>query len=218
MDEEKLRTSKNFGMMTAWKQKKRKTLKFVDARSKTRLREKGVNNMEWIDKEECRRKIKLSGTERCENIDTLYIEIIIIIIIIIIILKSLCDNSETWIQNRKYKGGFNTCKSSCRVLLRICDTILVPPSPPPSHLEGFLLRIIYKRCWYWKRGERKKLNLFLPARRKLSDFWCFLFLRNGEFEGDSEIFSTSQLCCWQEWSGEDDTTDLCFACREFSKT
>ena len=35
-----------------------------------RRREKGINNMEEMDREEWRRKIKL-GTERYENIDTL---------------------------------------------------------------------------------------------------------------------------------------------------
>ena len=39
----------------------------------TGMREKGINNMEWIDREEWRRKIKLKtlGTERCVNIKTL---------------------------------------------------------------------------------------------------------------------------------------------------
>ena len=36
------------------------------------MREKGINNIEWIDREERRRKIKTSVPERCENIDTLY--------------------------------------------------------------------------------------------------------------------------------------------------
>ena len=37
-----------------------------------RMREKGINNMEWVDREEWRRKIKLEA-QRCANIDTLYI-------------------------------------------------------------------------------------------------------------------------------------------------
>ena len=41
----------------------------------TGLKEKGINNMEWIDREEWREKnkIKTLGTERCANIETLYI-------------------------------------------------------------------------------------------------------------------------------------------------
>ena len=40
----------------------------------TAMRE-GINSMEWTDREEWRRKIKLKlqATERRENIDTLYI-------------------------------------------------------------------------------------------------------------------------------------------------
>ena len=49
----------------------------------TGMRKKGINNMEWIDREEWRRKINLR-TKRCRNIDTLYINKIIIIIIVII--------------------------------------------------------------------------------------------------------------------------------------
>ena len=52
----KVRLHKKIGMMSNWKKKKRKTSKFVDA---TGMREKGINNMEWIDREEWRRKIKL---------------------------------------------------------------------------------------------------------------------------------------------------------------
>ena len=57
----------------------------------TEMREKGINNMELVDIEEWRRKIKLYLVpERCANIDTLYInEIIIITIIIIIIIHTL---------------------------------------------------------------------------------------------------------------------------------
>ena len=34
----------------------------------TGLREKGINNMEWIDREEWRMEIKKTlGTERCED-------------------------------------------------------------------------------------------------------------------------------------------------------
>ena len=40
----------------------------------TGMREKGINNMAWIDREEWRRMEKKNitlGTERCANIDTL---------------------------------------------------------------------------------------------------------------------------------------------------
>ena len=37
------------------------------------MREKGFNNLEWVDKEEWRKKIKTLGTERCTNTKTLYI-------------------------------------------------------------------------------------------------------------------------------------------------
>ena len=40
---QKKATSKNFGMVSTWKKKKWKTLKFVDAG----MREKGINNMKW---------------------------------------------------------------------------------------------------------------------------------------------------------------------------
>ena len=42
---------------------------------KTGMREKGINHMEWIDRGrmEMKNKIKTLGTERCANIDTLYI-------------------------------------------------------------------------------------------------------------------------------------------------
>ena len=38
------------------------------------MREKGINNLEWVDREEWRRKIKFKtlGTEICANIETLY--------------------------------------------------------------------------------------------------------------------------------------------------
>jgi hypothetical protein len=39
----------------------------------TGMREKGINNMERIDRKEWRKKNKTSGTERYETIDTLYI-------------------------------------------------------------------------------------------------------------------------------------------------
>ena len=39
------------------------------------MRKKGIKKMEWIDGEEWRNKnnLKTLGTERCENIDTIYI-------------------------------------------------------------------------------------------------------------------------------------------------
>ena len=47
--------SKNFGRVSARKRKKGKTSKFVDAGTT----EKGINSIEWIDREEWRRKVKL---------------------------------------------------------------------------------------------------------------------------------------------------------------
>ena len=44
-------------MVSTWKKKKRKTTKFVNARSTTGMREKGINNMEWMDRKEWRKKI-----------------------------------------------------------------------------------------------------------------------------------------------------------------
>ena len=37
----------------------------------TEMREKGITNMEWVNREE--KKIKTLVTERCANIETLYI-------------------------------------------------------------------------------------------------------------------------------------------------
>ena len=42
-------------MVSTWKKKKGKIWKFVDARVTAELREKGIDNMEWIDTEEWRR-------------------------------------------------------------------------------------------------------------------------------------------------------------------
>ena len=41
----------------------------------TGMREKGINNFEWVDREGWRRKNKIKplGTERCENFKNLYI-------------------------------------------------------------------------------------------------------------------------------------------------
>ena len=58
----------------------------------TEMRENGINNKEWIDREEWRRKTL--NTERCENIETLYINKIIIIIIIIITILRIQNLSE----------------------------------------------------------------------------------------------------------------------------
>jgi hypothetical protein len=41
------------------KKKRKKTSKFVDAEVTTGMREKGINNMEWIDRRKWRRKIKI---------------------------------------------------------------------------------------------------------------------------------------------------------------
>ena len=49
------------GQQKIMKKKNRKTLKFVDAGSNSGMREKGSNNMEWINREEWRRKIKLKA-------------------------------------------------------------------------------------------------------------------------------------------------------------
>ena len=46
-------------MISSWKKKKGKTLEFVNAESDNLVREKEINNMEWISKEEWGRKIKL---------------------------------------------------------------------------------------------------------------------------------------------------------------
>ena len=39
----------------------------------TGMRERETDNLEWVDREEWRRKIKTLGTERSENIKNLYI-------------------------------------------------------------------------------------------------------------------------------------------------
>ena len=57
-DEERL-PPKNLGMVSTWKKKKRKTSKFVDAGSINWNEREGTNNMEWNNREEWRRKIKL---------------------------------------------------------------------------------------------------------------------------------------------------------------
>ena len=52
-------SQKNFEIVPTWKTKKGKTSKFVDARGYNRNeRESGTNNMEWIEREEWRRKIR----------------------------------------------------------------------------------------------------------------------------------------------------------------
>ena len=47
--------TKNFGMVSTWKTKKWKTSKFVDEG----MRQKGINNLQLVDRERWRRKIKL---------------------------------------------------------------------------------------------------------------------------------------------------------------
>ena len=59
-------------MVSIWKKKKWQASKFVDAGSRTGMRETGINNMERISREEWR-KIKL-GKDRRENIDTLHVK------------------------------------------------------------------------------------------------------------------------------------------------
>jgi hypothetical protein len=61
-------------VMSTWKTKKGKTSKFMDAGGYNRNK-RGINNLEWVDREGWRRKNKIMtlGIERCENIKTLYI-------------------------------------------------------------------------------------------------------------------------------------------------
>ena len=61
-------------MVSTWKKKKGKTSKFVDAEGNNwNEREGGINNIEWIDSSRMEKENKTLGTERYENIDTLYI-------------------------------------------------------------------------------------------------------------------------------------------------
>ena len=64
----------HFGMVSAWKKKKKKKKKKGKPRNSWMLevttgkREKEINRMEWINREEWRKKrIKTLGTERQEN-------------------------------------------------------------------------------------------------------------------------------------------------------
>ena len=50
----------------------------------TEMGKKGINKMEWVVREEWRRKIKLD-TEKCEDINTLYINKIISLLYIHVI-------------------------------------------------------------------------------------------------------------------------------------
>ena len=59
-------------MVTAWKKKKGKTSKFVMQEVTIGMREKGIICMGGKEKKNI---IKTLGTERCENVDTLYIKI-----------------------------------------------------------------------------------------------------------------------------------------------
>ena len=57
-------TSNNFGMVSTWRKKKKKKKKRKTSNSwkqeiTTGMREKGINSMEWIQRDERRRKIKL---------------------------------------------------------------------------------------------------------------------------------------------------------------
>ena len=49
-------------MVTTWKTKKRKTSKFVNAEVTTGMREKGIINLERVDREEWRKENKTLGT------------------------------------------------------------------------------------------------------------------------------------------------------------
>ena len=52
--------SKNFGMLSTWKTKKGKTSKFMDAGGYNRNeRERGIGDLEWVDREGWRKKISL---------------------------------------------------------------------------------------------------------------------------------------------------------------
>ena len=58
--------------MSTWKKKKRKTSKFVDAGSKTTgMRDKGINNMEWVNREEWRREIKFLGPKDLKTLQNI---------------------------------------------------------------------------------------------------------------------------------------------------
>ena len=50
------------GMVSSWKKIKGETSKFVEVT--TGMREKGINYMQWIDREEWREKNKILGSER----------------------------------------------------------------------------------------------------------------------------------------------------------
>ena len=64
-------------MVSTGKAKKGKTSKFVDVggyNKNEREREGGINNLEWVERRvEKKNKTITLGTERCENIKTLYI-------------------------------------------------------------------------------------------------------------------------------------------------
>ena len=63
---------RNCGMVSIWKKRKLKTSTFFDVASNN-LREKGINVMEWIEQGRMEKENKTLDTERCENIDTPYI-------------------------------------------------------------------------------------------------------------------------------------------------
>ena len=51
--------SKNFGMVPTWKTKIGKTSKFVDAEVTIRMRERGIRDLEWVNREGRGKKINL---------------------------------------------------------------------------------------------------------------------------------------------------------------
>ena len=55
-------------MVSAWKTKKVKTLNSWMQKVTTEMRDKGFNNMEWIDREEWRGKIKLYTQKDVETL------------------------------------------------------------------------------------------------------------------------------------------------------
>ena len=63
------------------------TSKFVDARNK--WNEKEGNELHGMDRQgKMDKENKSLGTERCENIDTLYIKMMVMIMIIIVLMVS----------------------------------------------------------------------------------------------------------------------------------
>ena len=61
--------SENFVMVLTWKTKKLKISKFVDPKVYNRYgRERGIDDLAWIDREGWRRKIKLQAQESVKTL------------------------------------------------------------------------------------------------------------------------------------------------------